>query len=59
MDIMQKLYLLQKSIVIQLGFNVDVYYMEGYGLLAVKQGYPFHPLNIVFAFPDIGIVNWR
>lgn len=56
---MQKLYLLQKSIVIQLGFNVDVYYMEGYGLLAVKQGYPFHPLNIVFAFPDIGIVNWR
>lgn len=55
MELMQRLAILQQQIVNQAGHAVDLYYMEGYGALAVPQGYPFHPNYIIFAFPDIAI----
>jgi hypothetical protein len=59
MDIMQILVVLQKQVAMQLGHKVDLYYMEGYGALAVQHGAPFHPMYIRFAFPDEGIKGWR
>jgi hypothetical protein len=52
---MQRLRILQHQVVQQAGHKVDLYYMEGYGALAVPHGYPFHPSTIIFAFPDIAI----
>lgn len=59
MDIMQILVVLQRNVAHQLGTKVDLYYMEGYGALAVQNGAPFHPRHILFAFPDSGIIGWR
>lgn len=59
MDIMNKLEALQRSISYQLGYPVDLYYYEGYGALAVRQGSIFHPFNVVFAFPDVAISGWN
>lgn len=49
---------LQKQIAYQLGHKVDLYYMEGYGALAVEHGAPLHLMYVEFAFPDIGIKGW-
>ncbi|HLI46796.1 MAG TPA: hypothetical protein VKU94_06345 [Geobacterales bacterium] len=57
-DIMHRLEILQSTISHQLRIPVDLYYMEGYGALAVPRGYQFHPSNVVFAFPDIAITVW-
>jgi hypothetical protein len=59
MDIMTILATLQKQIAYQLGHKVDLYYMEGYGALAVEHGAPFRPMYVEFAFPDSGITGWR
>jgi hypothetical protein len=58
MDIILVLSLLQKQIAQQLGYKVDLYYMEGYGALAVKCGVPFRPMYVEFAFPDLAIKGW-
>jgi hypothetical protein len=56
---MQRLEILQSQIATQAGCPIDLYYMEGYGALAVRQGFQFHPSNVIFAFPDIAIIGWR
>lgn len=55
MDLMQRLYILQQQIATQASQKVDLYYYEGYGALAVPNGYLLHPNNVIFAFPDIAI----
>jgi hypothetical protein len=55
MDIMQRIRILQHQVAQQAGHKVDLYYMEGYGALGVRHGYPFNQSNVIFAFPDIAI----
>lgn len=59
MNIMQILEVLQRQVVSQFNCPIDLYYMEGYGALAVVSGHTLTLFNVIFAFPDIAIVNWR
>ena len=55
MDLDKRLESLHKQVATQFGHKVDMYYEEGKGALFVPSGYPLHPNNVIFAFPDIAI----
>lgn len=59
MNIMQKLEVLQRQVSNQFNCRIDLYYMEGYGALAVVGGHALNPFNVIFAFPDVAIVGWK
>lgn len=50
-----RIILLHKQVALANGGNVDLYYYEGYGALAVPAGYPLIANYIIFAFPDEAI----
>lgn len=59
MDTMSILAVLQRQVVNQFNCPIDLYYMEGYGALAVVSGHALTPFNVIFAFPDVAITGWR